>query len=242
MAVVRDIGDLMVEDKGGSKMAAVRCSSEKTESRGLRWRDRGYLPHWEKEGEVYHVTFRLADSLPGKVLAGYQEERDDIIQKAKQLQRELTEAETRRLNQLYSDCIESYLDSGKGQCYLQRSKLAEKIATTLSRFDGKRYQLYCWCIMPNHVHVVFRPLAGYELGKIVHSWKSYTANEANKLLSRKGAFWQREYYDHLIRKEDEFCHTIQYVQENPRKANLIDWKWVWVKSIAGNLPGGERWQ
>ncbi|MCK4627819.1 MAG: transposase [Sedimentisphaerales bacterium] len=214
-----------------AKMAAVQ-----TGARGLRWRDRGYLPHWEKRGGIYHVTFRSADSLPKKVLAAYQKERDDIIQRAQQLKRELTEAETNRLKQLYSDRIETYLDSGKGQCYLQRPEIAEMIAKSLSHFDEKRYRLYAWCIMPNHVHVVVEPLAGYELSKILHSWKSYAANKANRLLSRHGVFWQREYYDHLIRNEDEFYHTIQYVQENPRKAGLADWKWVCIKSTAGILP------
>ncbi|MFC1782280.1 transposase [Planctomycetota bacterium] len=222
-----------------AKMGAVQGTDEKMGARELRWRDRGYLPHWEKGGGVYHVTFRLADSLPKKVLGDYQEERNEIIQRAKQFKRELTEEETKRLNQLYSERIERYLDLGKGQCYLQRPQIAEKIIQNLSHFDGKRYQLYGWCIMPNHVHVVFKPLARYELSKILHSWKSYTANEANKLLKSKGAFWQREYYDHLIRDEDEFYRTIQYVQENPQKANLTDWKWVWVKSIAGSLPAEE---
>jgi len=78
------------------------------------------------------------------------------------------------------------------------------------------------------------------LSKILHSWKSYTANEANKLLNRQGAFWQREYYDHLIRDEDEFYRTIHYVQENPRKANFTDWKWVWIKSTAGVSPAEEN--
>jgi REP element-mobilizing transposase RayT len=80
--------------------------------------------------------------------------------------------------------------------------------------------------MPNHVHVVFQPFEGHSLDKTLHSWKSYTSTLANKLLNRSGAFWQREYYDHIIRNEKQFHRIIEYVLENPQKAGLKDWPWV----------------
>ena len=93
--------------------------------------------------------------------------------------------------------------------------------------------------MPNHVHVVVQPFAGRkntggtpvprsELPDILHSWKSFTAKEANKLLGRQGDFWQEEYYDHLIRNEADFRHAVRYVLDNPIKAGLKNWKWVGV--------------
>ena len=63
-------------------------------------------------------------------------------------------------------------------------------------------------MMPNHVHVVLRILPGQDLAKVLHSWKSFTAKMANQMLRRDGAFWQREYYDHLVRDEHEFCRDI----------------------------------
>jgi REP element-mobilizing transposase RayT len=89
--------------------------------------------------------------------------------------------------------------------------------------------------MPNHVHVVFTVKStGGELDSdlipILHSWKSFTAHKANKLLKRHGEFWQSEYYDHLIRSEDEFSHYVNYTIQNPVKAGLCHaWReWPWT--------------
>ena len=84
--------------------------------------------------------------------------------------------------------------------------------------------------MPNHVHVVVQPLGAHQLARIVHSWKSFTAHGANRLFSVQGAFWEREYYDHLIRDERDFRHALEYVAGNPLKANLPDWPWVEVNA------------
>jgi len=77
------------------------------------------------------------------------------------------------------------------------------------------------------VHVVCRLLPGHELAIVLRGWKSFTARTANKILARKGSFWQREYYDRLIRNENEFDRAIRYVLDNPERAGLKDWKWVW---------------
>ncbi len=82
--------------------------------------------------------------------------------------------------------------------------------------------------MPNHVHVVARLFPGQTLATVLHSWKSFTAKRANLILGLHGAFWQREYYDHLLRNEEELERVVRYVADNPAKANLKDWKWVWV--------------
>jgi REP element-mobilizing transposase RayT len=82
--------------------------------------------------------------------------------------------------------------------------------------------------MPNHVHVVVQPRDLFGLAWILHSWKSYSGQMANRLLGRRGAFWQREYYDHLIRDGEELGKAIRYTAENPVEAGLADWRWVWV--------------
>jgi REP element-mobilizing transposase RayT len=87
---------------------------------------------------------------------------------------------------------------------------------------------FAWCVMPNHVHVLARLFPGVSLASVLHSWKSFTAKRANTMLHRGGAFWQREYYDHLIRDESEFEYAVQYVFDNPAKAGLSNWPWVWV--------------
>jgi REP element-mobilizing transposase RayT len=191
-------------------------------------RDRGRLPHWEKESATYFITFRLADSLPKSVLDRIESERDAIVKTAKQLHRDLSPDERRKIQRLSSPIVEKYLDSGAGACRLKNPTIAEEVANTLRHFDDQRYRLFAWCVMPNHVHVVVRLLPGQELAKVIHSWKSFTAKRANAILGLHGTFWQREYYDHLIRNESEFERAVQYVADNPIKANLKDWKWVWV--------------
>jgi REP element-mobilizing transposase RayT len=109
---------------------------------------------------------------------------------------------------------------------MRDNRVASLVTKTLHHFDGQRYSLAAWCVMPNPVHVVVHPFAGItttaetavpqtELPDILHSWKSFTAKEANKLLRRSGHFWQAEYYDHLIRNEADFRHAVRYVLDNP---------------------------
>ena len=195
----------------------------------VKVRDRGRLPHWEKEGAIYFITFRLADSLPKSVLDRIESERQAIVKTANQLHRALSSDERKRIQRLSTPVIEQFLDKGAGECHLRNPVVAEEMANTLRHFDQRRYRLFAWCIMPNHVHVVVRLLPRENLAAVVHSWKSFSAKQANKILGKHGAFWQREYYDHLIRGEEEFERAIRYVAENPAKANLRHWKWVWVR-------------
>ena len=80
--------------------------------------------------------------------------------------------------------------------------------------------------MPNHAHAVVKPIQNHKLDEVLHSWKSYSAHEINKALGRQGEFWQREYYDHLVRSESELIRVVDYTIHNPEKAGLLDWPWV----------------
>jgi REP element-mobilizing transposase RayT len=208
-------------------------------------RDRGRLPHWEKESGTYFITFRLADPLPKSVLEKIAGEREDILRTAAHLKRDLFADERTKVRRLSTKVIEEYLDRGAGTCRLRDSALADEVAHALCHFDGQRYRLFAWCIMPNHVHVVVRILPSWTLASILHSWKSFSAKRANQVLRSHEAFWQREYYDHLIRDEGEFVRSIRYVAENPAKARLENWPWVWVcgrdaPTTAGEDAGGTK--
>lgn len=204
----------------------------------VKIRHGAYLPHWTRDGAVYSVNFRLADSLPKVVLESWKFEREDIVKTARQMKRPLSVSEEKRLDKLFSERVESYLDQGSGACWMQKDGVAAAVANALEHFNGKRYWLVAWCIMPNHVHVIVEPLAGFELPGILHSWKSFSSNQANRLLGRTGAFWQPEYYDHLIRDEKDFACQIEYVLGNPARAGLKNWKWV--SSGTGILPVGKH--
>jgi REP element-mobilizing transposase RayT len=189
-------------------------------------RDRGHLPHRETSGAIYFVTFRLHDSLPQSLLRKIELERDDIVATAQSLGRELSPNEAQRLADLATKKIERFLDTGAGACYLANPLVARVVKEAIRKFEGARYRCYAWCVMPNHVHAILRPLATRRLSEILHTWKSYSANRANRILERSGRFWQREYFDRIIRDDESFHRIVKYVLGNPRKAGLRDWQWV----------------
>ncbi|MGI6389782.1 MAG: DNA methyltransferase [Kiritimatiellia bacterium] len=147
-----------------------------------------YLPHWTQENATYVVVFRLCDSLPSEVLRQWIMEREDIVKTASQAGRDLSESERQRLAVLYAEKVEKWLDSGYGACWLKDERIASIVRDALAHFDGPRYTLLAWCVMPNHVHAVLRPAAGHNVADILHSWKSFTAKKANEILNRSGEF------------------------------------------------------
>ena len=118
-------------------------------------------------------------------------------------------------------------------CVLAVPEIAEIVQNALLHFDGQRYHLSAWCIMPNHVHLIVTPIGEYTLSQILHSWKSFSANKINEFLKRKGSLWKRESFDHLIRSVDHWEAFILYIEENPVKANLCRSKYDWKFSSCG---------
>jgi len=187
------------------------------------WYSRGYLPHFDVGNVFQFITFRLRDSVPEAVIEEWKQELhwyEGIAADSKEA------AELRKR-------IEKYADSGKGACYLRNEQIARLVQDALKHFDGERYRLIAWCIMPNHVHVLIE-MMNEPLADIVQSWKSYTAHEANKLLGRKGAFWMPDYFDRYIRDEEHFKATVEYILQNPVKAGLNPVK-------AGLVDAAEKW-
>lgn len=95
-------------------------------------------------------------------------------------------------------------------------------------YDGARYRLLVWIVMPNHIHMLIE-VWQTPLGKILKDIKSYTAKEANKVLGREGTFWEDDYFDRYIRDEDHYRRVVRYIENNPVKAGLVrmaaDWPW-----------------
>lgn len=213
------------EDAVGRNAGALACMSAKHErycyhprmfdprqKPGKRKHSRGYLPHFDVYEATQFVTFRLADSMPQELLKAWKHEL--------QLD-EITDVEFRKR-------IEKYLDSGYGSCALRDPKIANVIRETLLKWNGERYELIAWVIMPNHVHILIRLLGESLLTEIMHSIKSYTAHQANKILGLSGRFWSVESFDRYIRNADHFRNTIKYIEANPVKAGLCkdsgDWE------------------
>jgi REP element-mobilizing transposase RayT len=193
-------------------------------------RSRGYLPHLEAQQAVYFVTFRLADSLPKELVLQLRKQRAAIERAS--LAGATAAGDMVRLRELRALLrkAERCLDGGLGHCYMRDPRIAKIVAEAIRQFHGQRYCLLAWCVIPNHVHVLFSPLQGQTLQTVLHTWKSYSANQANTLLGRTGHFWQREYFDHLVRNESSVRRITQYIQDNPRRAGLNNWPWVEVLS------------
>lgn len=175
------------------------------------------LPHWRQEGRTYFVTFRLHDSLPQEKLVALRKARDEWLANNP----EPWSAEQRHeYHEQFSGRIQQWLDDGHGSCLLRESAPARIVAGALQHFDAQRYDLAAWVVMPNHVHALLTPLPGFDLGKILHSWKSFSAHEINKLTGRSGDVWQHETYDHIVRDPESMWHFAKYIVDNPRQAGV----------------------
>jgi len=170
---------------------------------GLASQSRGYLPHREGSGLLQMITFSLAGALPRHV-------------------RDATAGSS----------WDAGLDAGYGECFLSDPRIARVVEEQLLHFDGERYRLLAWVAMPNHVHVLIETFATHSLSAILHSWKSYSAKAANRLLARQGAFWYPEYFDRAIRDERHLSAAIEYIHNNPIKAGLVDQAGEWLFSSA----------
>lgn len=188
------------------------------------WHARGYLPHCDVPGLIQGITFRLHDSVPASVIAAWKEELGWIKEREPggedQFEEQRQELHRR---------LAIYEDAGHGECHLRKPEIAAIVAGALSFFDGERYSLQAWCLMPNHVHVLIRTHPGWPVGGVVHSWKRHTSRQANLLLGGSGTFWAPDYYDRFIRDEDHYWQAVRYIHWNPVKAKLCaapeDWEW-----------------
>ena len=179
-------------------------------------RTRGTLPHVEQLGSVYFVTFRAADAV-GPRSPRHEPHRHD----------ELVRAHDPPL------CA--------GACVLTRPDIGPIVAGALRHFDGERYLLGPWCVMPNHVHVLVAPLGEIALSSILHSWKSFTARQINQLLHRRGPFWEREYFDHRVRSDRWASWFAEYIEWNPVAAGLCQRPEEWRLGSAHGRNEATRW-
>jgi REP element-mobilizing transposase RayT len=193
---------------------------------------RGYLPHLKREGTTYFVTYRLEDSLPKPLLLKLEAERAQRMRVLSEKKSGGAKAadSLEDINRDFRREVERALDAGYGSCHLKVPAVAQLVADNLRYFDGQRYLLGEWVVMPNHVHVVVWPLPNQLLSEILKTWKQYTSLRAKEILGLgPGAFWQRESYDHWIRNAEEQVRIVRYVRNNPVTARLCrqpgDWPW-----------------
>jgi len=185
-------------------------AKDESERGFLGWHENGYLPHRDKPGLIQFVTFRLADAFPAELRSEW----EGLLK--------IEDDRKRRIE------MEAYLDQGRGACPLRRPDIAAMVESSLLFRHDVQYDLRAWVIMPNHVHLLFL-VQDVPMWQLMDAWKGYTAKEANKLLGRRGHFWQEGYWDTFMRDGEQERKTRRYIENNPAKAKLVsspkEWPW-----------------
>ena len=201
-----------------------------------------HLPHVQPEGGTFFVTCHLAGSIPEHVrlmlLDGAERNRaylDSLSDPVEQQQQAYLV-----YRKAFSRWDVALGSASQGPTWLRDERIAQLVADSLHHRQDKAWDLLAYCIMPNHLHVVFTPIADSEgrylsVTAIMQSLKRYTAYQANHILNRRGAFWLHESYDHWVRDETERTRIIAYVISNPVKAGLVerweDWPWTYCRHV-----------
>src|SRR5438105_1209365 len=213
---------------------------------------RRHLPHWEQPGAAYFVTFRLADAIASDMLAEWREER------ALWLKHHLHPWDWKtacEYMQRFEEEREQWLDQGQGSCLLRDSRAQKIVRESLEHFDRDRYVIDAFVVMPNHVHVIVKPLGTHSVNAILHSWKSYTSNQINRLMNQTGSLWMAETFDTIVRDWTHLAACRDYIAQNPEKAHLRDDQFTVERSNvlmlddgqgeakqAGSLPAESGWK
>ena len=193
------------------------------------------LPHWSQTGVVAFITIRTNDSIPKEVLELWLRQRDDWLRRhginpLSATWRQAVHALERRQQveffREFSAKWHQHLDDCHGECVLRQPKLALVVAKSLRHFDGDRYDLTDFVVMPNHVHVLVAFPDEDTMLAQCESWKHFTATQINRVLKRRDRFWQRDGFDHLVRTADQFEALRRYVARNPEKAHLSPGEYI----------------
>jgi len=133
-----------------------------------------------------------------------------------------------------------------GPHHLTQKEIAQITEKQLKRFDRKLYNLICYSILSNHVHILIDTSVQVptEVDKYNESWhysnldvimkriKGPSAVYSNRVLGKSGLFWERESYDIYIRNERMLMNVIHYILNNPVKAGIVkSWEeheWTYV--------------
>lgn len=163
------------------------------------------LPHLDVEGITQFITFSLDDGLPRSYL-------DQLKEELKHLKGNVDRERDVR--------IQKHLDTGSGSCLLRQGEYALIVRDSLFCHHERKMTLISWVIMPNHVHLLARFENGQSMSSAMQSLKSYTAHEIKKLNPDLRRVWHEESFDRYIRNEEHLSKVIQYIEQNPVKANL----------------------
>jgi putative transposase len=192
-------------------------------------------PHWSQAGAVVFITFRTADSIPMEVVTRWEREKQDWLarrgfatgQQSTLVVPTLSTKDQFEFQKTFNRCREDFLDTCHGACVLKRQELAKIVADSLLFFDGDRYKMGDFVVMPNHAHLLAVFPTEDEMYRQCDSWLHYTAVQINRALGTKGKFWQQEPFDHLVRSPEQYEYLRTYIADNPKKAHLQPGEYVY---------------
>jgi putative transposase len=187
-----------------------------------------YRPHWSQAGAVVFLTFRTHDSIPREVIERWDREKQEWLRLRgwstgahwAAIVPTLTAKDRADFEKTFHRCREAFLDSCHGRCLLRQSELAQIVAGSLRHFDGQRYRMGDFIVMPNHVHLLAVFPTAEAMKDQCDSWLHYTAYRINQAVGESGKFWQREPFDHLVRSPEQYDYLRRYIADNPHKAGL----------------------
>lgn len=181
------------------------------------------LPHWNQDGKLYFLTWRLADSLPQEMLEQLTADRDAWTRRhGDKPPSELALPLKHEWYRLFHHRVQNWLDAGHGSCALRNADAQRIMVGALHHFHGQRYVLGSFAVAGNHMHVLAAPLPGIALSGVLHSWKSFTANAINKALGRTGRLWMDEYFDKLVRDRAHLECIEDYIAAHAQQGALVE--------------------
>ncbi len=205
------------------------------------------LPHYFDSEKPVFITYRLKFTLPGRIMDRFAKRKQEWLDDQANASPQDKQNTHNKKDGLHFAWFDELL--GKADDIpqvLHEKDITDIIASSFQHFNELRYKLLAYCIMPNHVHVLFLPIncadgSVFPVSRIIYSWKRYSANQINRILKRKGALWQQESYDHVVRNEAEMMNVVNYIIQNPVKAGLVDswqqWPGTWIHDF---VAGGCR--
>jgi REP element-mobilizing transposase RayT len=132
-------------------------------------------------------------------------------------------------------------------CTFRRLELPPRardiVLASCLRENEVRAYLLCAVVMPDHVHLLFKPMIdkdgeSFSMAEIVGSIKSASAHEINKVLRRRGRVWQIESFDRVLRSNEDINQKASYILQNPIRRGLVkkveDYRWYWHHSLASS--------
>jgi REP element-mobilizing transposase RayT len=189
------------------------------------------LPHQVPQGFPLFVTWNLKGSLPQRVVADLERERERLEKEARRAGEADADRKLRHGKLLFAK-RDAYLDTARdGPRHLQDPRAAAEVVESIIWGVPERYDLYAFVVLANHAHVLLTPKVALEV--CTQGIKGYTAYRINLLQNQRGrVFWQDESYDHWARDEEELLRIIAYIENNPVAAGLCAQAELWAWSSA----------